>query len=211
MGPRTMKKLMTKTGALTLSLIAVVGVLTVATAASATGSIVRAGATGATAGATGATGVTQQPVQNWAAKSGVYFYVDTIQGAGGKPAPAAGCAITNLFQTGQVVVFRMWGVNAKDGATLTDKTVKKAFVRIPQAGGTVLQIPLVYGAHGTVAYWTAPWNTTASTPIGVVNFTVTVTTMPVKKTNTHPKIPALTGKFSQAGLPSVSNLTITPA
>jgi hypothetical protein len=204
MGPRTMKKLMTKTGALTLSLIAAVGVLTVATAASATGSIVRAGATGAT-------GVTQQPVQNWAAKSGVYFYVDTIEGAGGKPAPAAGCAITNLFQAGQVVVFRMWGVNAKDGATLTDKTVKKAFVRIPQAGGTVLQIQLVYAAHGTVAYWTAPWNTTASTPIGVVNFTVTVTTLPVKKTKTHPKIPALTGKFSQTGFPSVSNLTITPA
>jgi hypothetical protein len=204
MGLRTMKKLMTKTVALTLSLIATVGVLAVATAASATGSIVRTGATGAT-------GVTQPPVQDWTAKSGVFFYVDTVTG-GGSPKPSAPCAITNLFQAGQVVVFRMWGVNAKaGGATLTDNTVKKAFVTIPQAGGTSAVIQLTYAAHGTTAYWTGAWNTTASTPVGVVNFRVTVTTMPVKKTKKHHKIPAVTGTFSQAGFPSVSQLTITPA
>src|ERR1017187_1677799 len=192
MGLRTMKKLMTKTVARTLSLIATVGVLAVATAASATGSIVRTGATGAP-------GVTQPPVQDWTAKSGVYFYVDTVTG-GGSPKPSAPCAITNLFRAGQVVVFRMWGVNAKaGGTTLTDQTVSKAVVSIPQPGGPFLKIALTYAAHGTTAYWTGAWDTTASTPVGVVNFWVTVTTKPVKKTKKHAKIPGLTGSFNQAG------------
>ena len=202
---RTMKKLTTKTVALTLTLIAAVSALAVATGASASGTIERAGAT------TGATGVTQQPVQDWTAKSGVYFYVDTVTG-GGSPKPNAPCAITNLFKAGQVVVFRMWGVNAKDGgATLTDQTVSSAVVHIPQPGGSFMKIPLSYAAHGTTAYWTGAWDTTASTPVGVVNFWVTVTTLPVKKTKKHAKVPALNGSFNQAGFPSVSQLTITPA
>jgi len=201
-----MNKLMTKTVALALSLLAVVGVMAVTTAGAATG---RAAAS---SGSTAATGVTQPPVQDWNAKSGVYFYVDTVQGAAGSPKPAAGCAITNLFEAGQQVVFRMWGVNAKaGGVTLTDKTVKKAFVTIPQAGGTSMTVPLAYGAHGTTAYWTGAWSTTTTTPVGVVNFTLTVVTKPVKKTKMHPRISSLTGTFSQAGLPSVSQLTITPA
>ena len=46
----------------------------------------------------------------------VFLYVDTITG-GGTPKPAAGCAQTNLFQPGQLVVFRMYGVNAAAGAS----------------------------------------------------------------------------------------------
>ncbi|MGO9559681.1 MAG: hypothetical protein ACLPYW_11405, partial [Acidimicrobiales bacterium] len=61
----------------------------------------------------------------------LFFYVDTVTG-GGTPAPAAGCAMTNIFERGQVVVFRMFGVHVPSGGTnLLPSTVSNAFVKIP--------------------------------------------------------------------------------
>lgn len=183
---------------------------------------------GAATTTTTPTTVTAPPVQGTAPRN-VTMYVDTIQGSGGSPKPAAGCAITNLFEQGQVVVFRMWGTNgAGGGIPLTDQTVKSAYVTIPGTNGTSTQLKLAYAAHGTVAYWTTPWFTTTTTPVGVVNFTVTVTTDPIPgvrakvrvpgtKRSAHKfewvwtkkPVPSLTGTFTQQGFPSISQLTIT--
>ena len=94
------------------------------------------------------------------------------------PADAA-CSMTNLFQRGDVVVFRMWGVHVTTGGNdLTNVTVKKAYVKVPGLPA----IPLVYGTHPTkpaVSYWTAAWPVGKTYPLGVVNYSVTVITNPV--------------------------------
>lgn len=204
-----MKSLMIKTAMVVLGLAGSAGL---AAAMPASGSA-------ATTTTGTSTTVTQPPVQGTTPRL-VTMYVDTVQGAGGSPKPAAGCAITNLFEQGQVVVFRMWGTDGADGGLpLTQKNVKSAVVSIPLAGGGSTTLPLAYAAHGSYAYWTTPWNTTKSTALGVVNFTVTVKTLPIpgirKKIAKHWKwivkpIPSQTGTFSQLGFPSVSQLTITP-
>lgn len=153
----------------------------------------------------GTTG-TLAPPYGAANKHRLFIDVDTVQGSGGNPKPAAGCSMTNLFVQGQQVVFRMWGVDVTTGGnTLTNKNVAEAFVTIP---GVSSPIPLVYGTHGTVSFWAAPWST-AGYPLGVVNFTVTVITKAVPKTHTHPKIPEQKLVYSQIGLASPSVLTIT--
>jgi hypothetical protein len=135
----------------------------------------------------------------------LFLYVDTVEGAGGNPAPAAACAMTNLFAPGQLVVFRMWGVDATTGGlALTQSNVEKAFVHIPG----LAPIPFTYGAHGKVAFWTAAWSTKGYPP-GIVNFTVTVIAKPIPKTATHPAIPAQSTVFSEAGTAPTSQLTIT--
>lgn len=203
-----MRTLIIKVAAVLFSLLASVGCAIALSAGS-------AAASGTT---TTSTTVTAPPIQGTTPRL-ITMYVDTVQGAGGSPAPAAGCAMTNLFEQGQVVVFRMWGTDGATLAPLTDKNVKSANVIIPIAGGGTVTEPLAYAAHGTVAYWTYGWATTTSTPLGVVNFKVKVTTKRVpavrKKVKGHWKvikkaIPSYTGIFTQAGFPSVSQLTITP-
>lgn len=156
-----------------------------------------------TVGAT--TSTTLAPPAQGKSTHKLFMYVDTIVGAGSNPAPAAGCAMTNLFQPGQVVVFRMDGVNvAAGGVDLTSANVVKAYVKVPG----VAAIPMVYGNHGTTAYWTAPWTIAANYPLGIVNFTVHITTAAVPKTAHHAAVPRESGVFSQAGLAAPSRLTV---
>lgn len=138
----------------------------------------------------------------------VFLYVDTVTGAGSNPAPAAGCAQTNLFQPGQVVVFRMDGVNAAAGGIdLTADTVLNAYVKVPG----LTRIPMVYGTHGKASYWTAAWTVGATYPIGIVDFWVHVTTKAVPATATSPAVPQEAGTFSQVGLAPPSQLTVVKA
>ncbi len=151
---------------------------------------------------------TQSPVQG--NKLAVVLSADTVEGAGGTPA-AAPCAMTNLFRQGQIVVFRMWGVNVKlDGAALTDKNVISAVVKIP---GLAKPLPFTYGLHGTapnqVSFWTAVFPT-KSYPLGIVNFTIVVKTKAVKKTAHQKAVKSLTGTYTQKGFAAPSRLTITP-
>ncbi|HXY44111.1 MAG TPA: hypothetical protein VEH29_07975 [Acidimicrobiales bacterium] len=144
----------------------------------------------------------------------LFFSVDTVQGyqtTVSLPADAA-CSITSLFQRGEVVVFRMWGVHVTTGGTdLTNVTVKSAFVKIPGMAA----IPLVYGTHPTKpaeSYWTAAWTIGSTYPLGVVNFTVTVTTDKVAATKTQKAIPPQTAVYTEKNTPWLASpLTITPS
>lgn len=175
------------------------------------GMVTRTGAQTATPTATAVPtpAPTGPPVQG--EKRSVLMYVDTVQGAAGNPVPAVGCSQTNLFRRGQQVVFRMWGVNVKlSGTALTPKNVASAVITIP---GVANPISMAYGSHGkapnpVVSFWSAAWTTTADTPLGVVDFTVTVKTKAVKVKGKMVK--SITSKFSQQGLSSNSRLTITP-
>jgi hypothetical protein len=143
----------------------------------------------------------------------VFFSVDTVQGAGGtvKLAADAACSMTNLFQRGDVVVFRMYGVHVTSGGNdLTNVTVKTAFVKVPG----LKAIPMSYATHPTkpaVSYWTAAWPVGKTYPLGVVNYSVIVVTNAVPGGLTA-AIPSEIGVFTQQLTPQVASmLTIEPS
>jgi hypothetical protein len=191
-----------------VGLVAAIGVAAMATAIASAGA-----STGHAAANTTTTSTTLAPPVQGNAGQHVFFSVDTVQGAGGKVklAADAGCSMTNLFQRGEVVVFRMWGVHVTTGGNdLTNVTVKRAWVKVPGLAA----IPLVYGTHPTkpaVSYWTAAWPVGASYPLGVVNYSVTVVTNPVPAGLTA-AVPSETGVFTQQDSPQVASmLTIEPS
>ncbi len=196
-----MKKLIMTVAA---GLVAIGGVVAIA--------VVSAGAGAATGTSTTTTTTTlAAPVQGNGPHA-VFFSVDTVQGGGGtvKLPADAGCSMTNLFQRGDVVVFRMWGVHVTTGGNdLTGVSVKNAYVNVPGLPA----IPLVYSNHPTkptVAYWTAAWPVGKTYPLGVVNYSVTVITKAVPGTLTV-AVPAETTVFTQSDSPLVASLlTIEP-
>jgi hypothetical protein len=155
------------------------------------------------------TTTTLAPPQQGNGSHAVTLHVDTVQGAGGTPAAAAGCSQSNLFQSGQVVVFRMTGNETQSGGQpLTNKNVTRAYVVIPGVGN----LYFTYSTHGTVSLWTVPFNTKGY-PLGVVNFKVSVTTKKIFKNQLYPgspQYPGMTGTFTQQGYAPPSVLTIVP-
>jgi hypothetical protein len=191
-----------------VGLVAAIGVGAMATA------IATAGAsTGrSTAGTTTTTTTLAPPVQGNGPHH-VFFSVDTVQGGGGtvKLAADAACSMTNLFQRGDVVVFRMYGIHVTSGANLTNVTVKSAFVKVPG----LPKIPMYFSNHPTkpvVAYWTAAWPVGKTYPLGVVNYTVTVVTNPIPGGGLSGPVPSEVGVFTQQSTPLVASmLTIEPS
>jgi len=185
----------------------------VAVGITAAGMLVAALASGASAGTSSrdTTTTTSPPITGTSPTHNMFFYVDTVEGSGGTPKPPVTCAQTNEFTQGQLVVFRLFGLNIPDGGgALTDANVKSAVVTIP---GIAQPIPFAYGAHGKVnpvSFWTAAWPTTGYSNFGVVDFVITVVTNPIPANAHHGAIPSLTGHFSQRGLSATSRLTINP-
>lgn len=130
-----------------------------------------------------------------------FLYVDTVNGTRPKGAPLRllGCTQTNYFKRGEQVVFRIWGTEAKTGETLSTASVKYAYVKLPGLPNAKLN----WGPHGTASnrvwFWTAAWDVSADYPLGTVAFRV------VFKTESNKF-----GIFQQSGLPTASQLTITP-
>jgi hypothetical protein len=204
-----MKKLIM---AVVAGLVAIGGVVAVAVVGVGAGAAT--GHAGAVTASTTTTTTTLAPPVQGTGPHDVFFSVDTVQGAGGsvKLAADAACSMTNLFQRGEVVVFRMWGVHVTTGGNdLSNVTVKRAFVRIP---GLPAAIPLVYSTHPTrpaVSYWTAAWPIAKTYGLGVVNYSVTVVTNPVPAGLTA-AVPSETGVFMQQDSPQVASpLTIEPS
>jgi hypothetical protein len=165
-----------------------------------------AGAVTATRDATASTSTTTTtlgPPAQGVRPHKLFLYVDTVNGGAYKP--GGDCAMSNLFQPGQVVVFRMEGIQvATGGIDLTNKNVLNAFVVIP---GEAHQ-PMFFSNHGLNSYWTAGWTIPKTYPLGIVNFSVWVTTKAVVKTAATPAIKEQTGIFSQNGLAPPSRLTV---
>ena len=134
-----------------------------------------------TANATPITVKIGTPVQG-VVPSPISLYVDTIiaSGSTGALAPRFGvsCAITSQFIVGQTIVFRVYG-NDSDlgGAVLDSSNVASAYVTV---AGIANPIPLTYGNHSGVSFWSAPLKTGTAAgqygTLGVVNFKVTVVT-----------------------------------
>lgn len=161
-----------------------------------------ASATGAASKSTSTTTTVPAPVQGSAPKK-FEMFVDTVQGAGGVPAAAAACSMTNVFEQGQVIVFRMYGTDIQTNKPLTSANVEKAWVSIPGEANLAMS----YGPRDP--YWTVAFKT-AGYAIGTVNFTVTMVSKKVPKTATHAAIKSGTDIFSTANsLYKVSPLTVT--
>jgi len=183
-----------------------VGLATTAGLAALATALAGSGANAATpkaAASTSTTTTTLGPPAQGPRPHKLFMYVDTVNGGAYKP--GGDCAMTNLFQRGQTVVFRMDGIQVATGGTdLTSANVLDAFVVIPG----VKNQPMFYGTHGKNSYWTTGWKIPANYPFGIVNFSVWVTTKMVPATATSPAIPEQTGIFSQNGLAPPSQLTV---
>ncbi len=160
--------------------IAVLGL--VAAAAVAAGPAAATAAT--TAAATETKAVTAPPVQG-EKPLGLVLSVDTVNSGSAlnkKLEDAKGnCSETNIIHVGQLIVFRMWGVDVKTGGeALTEKNVeneKGAYVIIPgmlvNGVSSTVRVPLVWGEHTLAktpegektkhAYWTAGVTTKGET------------------------------------------------
>jgi hypothetical protein len=110
--------------------------------------------------------------------SPIHIYVDTVLASGstGVIAPRFnGCAIMNEFLMGQTIVFRIYANNADQGGAVMDTTnTAKAFIEV---AGIKDPIPLTYGNHSGVAFWTAILKTgvaPAYNTLGVINYKVTL-------------------------------------
>ena len=121
------------------------------------------------------------PVQGTATNP-VSLYVDTVLASGstGALAPRFGvsCAVTSQFIVGQTIVFRVYGNDAsRGGAVLDSSNVASASI---QVAGVATPLPLTYGNHSGVAFWTAVLKTGTAAglynTLGVINYKVTVVT-----------------------------------
>ncbi len=130
--------------------------------------------------------------------SPIHLYVDSVLASGstGALAPRFGvsCAITSQFIVGQTIVFRVYGNNADlGGAVMDSSNTAKAYIEV---AGIKDPLPLTYGNHSGVAFWTGILKTGAAplyNTLGVINFKVTMiakdqTSIKVLSTKIVPKM-----------------------
>jgi hypothetical protein len=111
--------------------------------------------------------------------SPIHIYVDTVlaSGTSGPLAPRFGvsCAITNEYLVGQGIVFRVYANNADQGGAVMDSNnTAKAYIEI---AGVKDPLPLSYGNHSGIAFWTAVLRTGAAplyNTLGIINYKVTM-------------------------------------
>jgi hypothetical protein len=112
--------------------------------------------------------------------SPIHLYVDTVLAGGstGVLAPRFGvsCAITSQFIVGQTIVFRVYGNNADlAGAVMDSSNTTKAYIEV---AGVATPLPLNYGNHSGVAFWTGVLKTGTTAglynTLGVISFKVTM-------------------------------------
>ncbi|MGI9225954.1 MAG: hypothetical protein ACR2H8_00055 [Candidatus Nanopelagicaceae bacterium] len=131
--------------------------------------------------------------------SPIHMYVDTVLGSGttGALAPRFGvsCAITSEYLVGQTIVFRVYANNADwGGAVMDSSNTAQAYIEI---SGWPTKIPLTYGNHSGVSFWTGVLKTGTGngmySTLGLISFKVTMVakdtdTMKVLSTKLAPKV-----------------------
>ncbi len=94
----------------------------------------------------------------------LYLDVDTVS-----VAKANDCNTINTFAAGSSLLFRIKVFNGKTGAVMTSAQLSSVDVTIPGVfSGTA-----TYADHKTDSFWTVLWAIPASSPLGVVNYSVT--------------------------------------
>jgi hypothetical protein len=105
------------------------------------------------------------------------------------------CAITSQYILGQTIVFRVYANNADMGGAYMDSSnTAQAYIEV---SGWPTKIPLTYGNHSGVSFWTGVLATGTGngkySTLGLINYKVTMvakdtSTMKVLSTKLVPKI-----------------------
>ncbi len=112
--------------------------------------------------------------------SPIHLYVDTVLASGstGVLAPRFGvsCAITSQFIVGQTIVWRVYGNNETlGGAVMDSSNTASGYIEV---AGVKDRIPLAYGNHSGVAFWTGVLKTGTAAglynTLGVISYKVTM-------------------------------------
>ena len=112
--------------------------------------------------------------------SPIHLYVDTVLASGSTGVLAArfgvSCAITSQFIVGQTIVWRVYGNNETlGGAVMDSSNTVKGYIEV---AGVKDPLPLTYGNHSGVAFWTAVLKTGTATglynTLGVISYKVTM-------------------------------------
>lgn len=115
----------------------------------------------------------------------IQIYVDTILATGSTGAIAPrfnGCAIMNEFLLGQTIVFRVYANNADQGNAVMDSSnTKEAYVEV---AGLKNRLPMSYGNHSGVAFWTAVLKTGPGTDYNTLGEIVYKVVMTAKDSST---------------------------
>jgi hypothetical protein len=131
--------------------------------------------------------------------SPIHLYVDTVLASGptGVMYSKQGvtCAITSQYILGQTIVFRVYANNADFGGAVMDSSnTAQAYIEV---SGWKDKIPLSYGNHSGVSFWTGILKTGTGNglygTLGLINYKVTIiakdtSTMKVLSTKLVPKI-----------------------
>ena len=131
--------------------------------------------------------------------SPIHMYVDTVLASGptGVMYSKGGvtCAITSQYILGQTIVFRVYANNADQGGAVMDSSnTSAAYIEV---SGWPTKIPLTYGNHSGVSFWTGVLATGTGngkySTLGLINFKVTMvakdtSTMKVLSTKLVPKV-----------------------
>ena len=129
--------------------------------------------------------------------SPIHIYVDTVLASGptGVMYSKQGvtCAITSQYILGQTIVFRVYANNADMGGAYMDSSnTAQAYIEV---SGWPTKIPLTYGNHSGVSFWTGVLATGTGkySTLGLINYKVTMvakdtSTMKVLSTKLVPKI-----------------------
>ena len=127
----------------------------------------------------------------------IHIYVDTVLASGptGVMYSKQGvtCAITSQYILGQTIVFRVYANNADMGGAYMDSSnTAQAYIEV---SGWPTKIPLTYGNHSGVSFWTGVLATGTGkySTLGLINYKVTMvakdtSTMKVLSTKLVPKI-----------------------
>ena len=158
----------------------------------------------------------------------IHLYVDTVlaSGATGVLAPkfGGGCAITSQYIVGQTIVFRVYGNNSDQAGAVMDTTnTAKAYIEV---AGMATPIPLNYGNHSGVAFWTGVLKTGTTAglynTLGVISFKVTMiakdestvqvlTTKLSRKLVNGVQVRDANGRLVFERVPAYRTVTVSPA
>ena len=111
----------------------------------------------------------------------IYMYYDTVTAGNGESRfnvdANLTCVKTSAFSRGMHIVWRVELVDATAGRVLQAADVRTAVLKVPTGDPVTLR----YGRHGTTAdapwFWTAAWDVPMTQPLGVVTWSIDVTTV----------------------------------
>jgi len=111
----------------------------------------------------------------------LYIYVDTVSAGVGESKynvdANLSCVKSSLFTRGMHIVWRMEVVDTSTGKILQGTDVQSATLKLPNGE----QVNMRYGRHGSTAdapwFWTAAWSVPPDFPLGVLDYTITISTV----------------------------------